>query len=74
VRDILIIVLLRSRFREFKIADDPLKSQRDDKWVGKVLSVILDSNRVGGVSGVGCHKLGAFINHHTIHSALHGAE
>jgi hypothetical protein len=70
VRDILVIVLLESRFREFKIAE----SQRDDKWVGKVSVVILDGNGVGGVSGIGCHKLGAFVNHHTIHSALHGTE
>jgi hypothetical protein len=39
VRDILIVALLGSRFREFKIADDPLQLQRDNKWVGNRSSV-----------------------------------
>ena len=39
VRDILVVVFLGSRFGEFKIADDPLQLQRDNKWVGNRSSV-----------------------------------
>jgi hypothetical protein len=73
VRDVLIFILLGSRFMELEITDDPLKSQWNDKRVGRIFCVMY-SNRVGGASGASGHKLRALINFHAIQSALHGTE
>ena len=73
VVDVLVLLLLLSRFSHFKVTSDYAQFQRNYNWVG-FIKWVLYLYSMHGLTGNGRQKLWDFINQHTIHSILHQAE